>query len=73
VPIADNSEDQDQRSDNQQTHGFRRVRVMAGTSWLLVAGCHGIIVAPRMLNYAAISYVVASHQPFPADRSIRDF
>ena len=73
APVADDGEDQNQRRDDEQTRSFGCVGVMMGTARLLVAGCHAIIVVPRMLNYAAISYVVASHQPFRANYSIRCF
>ena len=70
MPVADDREDKHQDCDDQQAYGFLGVCVVS-TAWLLFAGGHGIIVAPRMLNYAAIRYVVASHQPFRANRSIR--
>ena len=54
VPVADYSENQNQSSDDQQTCSFQRINTRAGPSRLLVAFRHGIIVAPRMLNYAAL-------------------
>ena len=73
MPVADYGEDQDQGSDDQQAGSLQRIDTRTRAVRRFIAWRHGIIVAPRMLNYAALRYVVAVSQPRWPDSSIRSF